>query len=507
MFFYLALLDIMFVDSKAIERKNKANTLSKILRIDQPVQSNKSLSLSPDIKLIKTLKEKLDTYNPFFRLSMENYEQMCKNKILFNMMVTVLKTDKKKLKKICKYINILKENINSSPESIKNKMKIQKINIIDLPDNILNDIVKIYENTLEYELHDWIPIDKLHWDKLSLNPNAINILEKKIKEEMILFENREYNVLPNNKKINWANLSENPNIYELIKKFKIFGKDSKSSDSKSDKSEYILKVRDELRWKEISKHANAIDLILENKDKINWTGLSENTSPKAIEFLKKKWEEEKHLMINNITEYNKMKSECKIISWPSLSKNINAIDLLREKIEQEKILLNNGPYNRLGINEKISWKELSENSEAIELLEENENRIDWYYLSSNTNPKVINLLKERIKYEKGLSYSEYKNLNSNHIAWGRLSENPIAIELLKANPSRISWIYLSQNPEAINIINLPENYNKIYWLTLSKNINAINLLEQKFKEEKNGCIKDCIDWKNLSENPSIFTLK
>ena len=88
----------MYVDnSKAIERKNIANALSKILRIDQPVQSNKSSSLSPDIKLIKTLKEKLDTDNPFFRLSMENYEKMCKNKILFNMMVTVLKTEKKKL--------------------------------------------------------------------------------------------------------------------------------------------------------------------------------------------------------------------------------------------------------------------------------------------------------------------------------------------------------------------------------------------------------------------------
>ena len=265
----------MYVDnSKAIERKNIANALSKILRIDQPVQSNKSSSLSPDIKLIKTLKEKLDTDNPFFRLSMENYEKMCKNKILFNMMVTVLKTEKKKLKKICKYINILKENINSSPESIKNKMKIQKINIIDLPDNVLNEIVKIYENTLEYKLRDWIPIDKLHWDKLSLNPKAIKLLEDKIKEEMILFENGEYYVLPNNKKINWANLSKNPNIFELIKKFKIFGKDSKSDDSKSDdsksnKNEYILKSRDELNWKEILKHANAIDLILKNKDKIN----------------------------------------------------------------------------------------------------------------------------------------------------------------------------------------------------------------------------------------------
>ena len=105
----------MLVD---IQKERKRKTLSRILRIDQSEYPKKSSS-SPDIKLIKSLKERIDTNNPLFKLSMEDYENMCKNKVLFNIMVRVLDTDKKKLAKICKNINIVKDNINSSPESIK----------------------------------------------------------------------------------------------------------------------------------------------------------------------------------------------------------------------------------------------------------------------------------------------------------------------------------------------------------------------------------------------------
>jgi hypothetical protein len=515
----------MFVDSNVREKKKKANILSKILRIDQPVQSKNSSS-SPDIELIKKLKEKLDIDNPLLRLSIEDYEKMCENKILFNMMVKVLDTNKKKLAKICKNINILKDNINSSPESIKNKMNMKKMSILDLPDDILNNVVEIFEKLLKYELLDWIPIEKLDWDKLLLNPNAYDFLS--------LPENRE--------KINWdwKQLSKNPNISKLIKKLKIFNKksisgnsksrnsifsdsksgdsksgDSKSGDSKSgDDDSFILNARDNLDWKEISKHSVAIKLLLKNKDKIVWEGFSENTSPEAIKILKKKWEKEKSLMINDIVKYNEMKNNCEIISWQSLSKNINAIDLLREKIEQEKILLENGQYNRLGVDEKIDWQSLSENSEAIELLEGNKNKIRWYYLSSNTNPKTIELLKERIIYENSLLESEYYKLRDN-ISWERLSKNPIAIEILKQNPNKISLLYFSENSEAIDILSLPENYDKIFWRALSQNINAMNLLRDKFyKEEqeqdklpKKNYSNKFINWNNLSMNPSIFTLK
>ena len=48
------------------------------------------------------------------------------------------------------------------------------------------------------KLRDWIDIDKLDWNNLSLNPNAIHLLEQ------------------NPDKINWYHLSLNPNAIHLL---------------------------------------------------------------------------------------------------------------------------------------------------------------------------------------------------------------------------------------------------------------------------------------------------
>jgi hypothetical protein len=398
------------------------------------------------------------------------------------MMVNVLNTTTKKLKKICKYINILKENINSSPESIKNKMKIQKTKIIDLPDTILNKVVEIYINTLEYNLRDWIPIDKLHWDKLSLNPNAIKLLEE------------------NKDKIDWENLSKNINAIDILKE--------KWEQEKS------LMIEDKYTY-------------LPDCKKINWNYLSTNIN--AIDLLREKIELEKN-------KYYSLAGNEKI-NWTLLSGNSGAIELLEENID------------------KIDWNFLSENSGAIELLEENKDKINWENFSSNTstNQKAYELLMERIEYEKKLSsYDRFKLKNS--ISWRKLmSENPAIIKILEKNVDEyIHWEYLSKNPYAINLIkNNPEKIyywtqlslntnpeaidllherwkeekhlmeydikdikDKVYWPFLSRNINAMNLLRDKYYKEKEDeekkdkkCIKNCIDWENLSANPSIFTLK
>jgi hypothetical protein len=48
-----------------------------------------------------------------------------------------------------------------------------------------------------WKLRDWIDINKLDWDMLSLNPNAIELIKA------------------NQDKIDWDNLSYNPAIFEL----------------------------------------------------------------------------------------------------------------------------------------------------------------------------------------------------------------------------------------------------------------------------------------------------
>ena len=55
------------------------------------------------------------------------------------------------------------------------------------------------------------------------------------------------------------------------------------------------------------------------------------------------------------------------IQWGTLSKNPNAIELLKKN------------------KKKINWTELNENPNAIEMLKKNKNKIDWEYLSINPN--------------------------------------------------------------------------------------------------------------------------
>jgi len=114
---------------------------------------------------------------------MTDYEAMCGNKMMTKMMSKVIGCEEKQLKKFCKYINVFAENIKSSPKSIKNKMKVtnsinasmRRGSLNVLPDDILEKIVKKYKTIfkIKYKLKDWISLEKLDWDTLSSNPNAI----------------------------------------------------------------------------------------------------------------------------------------------------------------------------------------------------------------------------------------------------------------------------------------------------------------------------------------------
>ena len=101
---------------------------------------------------------------------------------------------------------------------------------------------------------------------------------------------------------------------------------------------------DKLYWRNLSANPAAIELLRENRHKIDWRSLSANKNPAAIELLRE----------------NRDK-----IDWIILSGNPAAIDLLREN------------------HENIDWIELSLNPAAIELLRANQDKIDWAFLSDN----------------------------------------------------------------------------------------------------------------------------
>ena len=128
------------------------------------------------------------------------------------------------------------------------------------------------------------------------------------------------------------------------------------------------------------------------------------------------------------------------IHWGVLSKNINAVDLIKKQIEYENTL-SEKEYDNLIYFKTINWYYLSNNINAIHIIENNLDKIDWFELSGN--PNAIDLLKIRIEYENLLDYDD---LDDNRINWDRLSENPNAINLLKENQDKIDWYYLSKNP-------------------------------------------------------------
>ena len=375
--------------------EKKGDILSKILKVDikslreakAATRSKRSQSSSSgmETQVISNIQNRIN--NPLFSLTIADYELMCGNKVIIKMMSKVIGCEEKQLKKFCKYINVFAENIESSPKSIKNKMKpVTKMTLNKLPEELRTQIVQKYMTLFptKYKLKDWIPPEKLRWEYLSENPNAIDLLKE------------------NQDNIDWAHLSINPN--------------------------------DE-----------AIELLKANRDKIWWGWLSRsNTNPKAIELLK---------------------ANPKKIYWDGLSENPAAIKLLKEN------------------QTKIYWPmfSLNPNNEAIELLKANPRKIDWFYLSKNPNPAAIKLLKE----------------NPTEIHWDALSENPSAIELLKEKPKKIYWENLSINSSQYAIELLKANQRKIhgYRLSQNKNPNAIELLKTNQSE---------INWDMLSANPAIF---
>jgi hypothetical protein len=402
----------------------KGQILSKILRVNS----------APDTSVIATMQDRLN--NPLFKLSIADYELMCGNKMLLKMMAKTLKRDEKQLKKFCKYINVFKENINSSPKSIRNKMK-PTSSIIQLPDNILGKIVEKYKELfpVKYVLRRWIPLnelawnslsrntnpkavellkenmDKIYWDLLSANPAAIELLREKIEDEKDIDED-DLNDLESEDKISWRFLSANPNAIQLLEE-----------------------NYENIDWKMLSENPNAIKLLKENPKKIYWRSLSANKNPEAIELLKTNKEN---------------------IDWKVLSANPNtkAIELLKLHEDQ------------------INWSYLSANpnTKAIELLKSNPKKIDWGALSKNMNPVAIELLKEQENEDK--------------IHWVYLSENPNAFDLLMANPKKIDWGGLSRNtnPKVIDL--LEEKPHKIKWVYLSANPIIFEEVSSEYSIEK-----------------------
>ena len=91
--------------------------------------------------------------------------------------------------------------------------------------NIPLDVLKIVASYLvkpKMKLLDWMLLNKIDWDTLSKNPNAIHLLEQNMDKifwhRLSLNPNAIHLLEKNINKIDWCNFSTNINIFEIDKK-------------------------------------------------------------------------------------------------------------------------------------------------------------------------------------------------------------------------------------------------------------------------------------------------
>jgi hypothetical protein len=210
----------------------------------------------------------------------------------------------------------------------------------------------------------------------------------------------------------------------------------------------ILGEYNEYKFSILSSNPRAISILKRNIGLIDWNMFSLNTSEEALDLLEQFPER---------------------INFGFLSENTNprAIAILRENID------------------KIAWGKLSANpcDEAVDLIMENKDRIDYYLLSKNNNPRAVELLKENP--EKISWYNLCRNSckeavklladNPDKIFWEILcmcASQKEQVDIMRDHLHLVNWHMVSMNSSKLVFNFLEENKEKMVWYTgiLNENI-------------------------------------
>ncbi len=125
-----------------------------------------------------------------------------------------------------------------------------------------------------YHLYDWIPKEKINFEKIKLNINHIYFIDNNLSlckvdwYQLSSNENAIYLLEKKLDKVNWSNLSANENAIHLLEKN--LDKVNINDLSKNHNAIYILeKHLDKVDWVSLSENPNAISIIEKNKDKLD----------------------------------------------------------------------------------------------------------------------------------------------------------------------------------------------------------------------------------------------
>jgi hypothetical protein len=236
------------------------------------------------------------------------------------------------------------------------------------------------------ELLHWIDPSKLR-ENLNRNINAIEYLEQhpELVNINILVQNPNFNLLPEhivnpNLRLDIL-MNPGPQINKLIPQLNL----TEFNIYYFCKNPYCMHLvntypMDKNIIKLLCSNINAVDILEQHIDFIDWDYLCLNESPKAIELIMRYPEK---------------------INWLSLSSNSSAIKLLEDNLD--KIDYWGLSFNHNAIHliekypEKINWIGLSGNKNAIHILEKNRDKIEWHQFSGNPSIFEYNYKKMSIQ--------------------------------------------------------------------------------------------------------------
>ncbi len=321
-----------------------------------------------------------------------------------------------------------------------------------------------------YELLPWVKehADKLNKGYLSANPHAIDyIIDNGIKIDWYFFCSRI-----------WYYSLEELSIYQNHEEWnRRYVKHILSNGSYSFSNCYLKFINNQ----------TCIKILLEklNTSSTQFFQLLTNKDDLVVKYIIKK--------IKNADCFGNTKYFNNEKFWNSLCENENdlIVDLLLneypDKINYKYLSSNTNPrvIDLLRNNkDKISYHILSCNISAIDLLLENPEQIVFchFFFNQNINIKKviknINILTLLSTNSTVAAYQFIAEELLKHIDFVNLSmlsfnQSPLIVEYLKNNPEKINWRAFSINPSAIGI--LSENINKIDWNNLSPNKSIFQL--------------------------------
>ncbi len=277
--------------------------------------------------------------------------------------------------------------------------------------------------------------------------------------------------LPTNLNFHWGNFSANSKAHSLI-----IAKSQKEDEMLVGDYSMLLDY-EKLDWKKVSSNRSTVvlEFLFKVPQRINIGSLSGNPNPMAINFLKKRIEIEKRLSAEELKrlEYSE-KIDWELLSgnyaalrlliankdkifWPSLSPNVSAISLIKDRIRYEEKLIKESNEKQKQRDEKIAdlnTKITTHRSEIINLQTQLKNPDlpeGLIFIKKNdivVLEKKINKLEKKIDSEPPIENNFL--FEPNILNWPGICTNSKAIKLLedtyKKTPDKIHLQYLFANP-------------------------------------------------------------